>query len=61
MQKLKLSLGVCEQQFEFGFKRDHSCADCSFVLKETVDSCLSNGNTAVYACSLDLSKAYDRV
>ena len=52
-------LGSRDQQF--GFKRGHSCSDCSFVLKGSVDYYLSNGNQAMYSAALDLSKAYDRV
>ena len=52
-------LGSRDQQF--GFKRGHSCSDCSFVLKGSVDYYLSNGNQAMYSAALDLSKAYDSV
>ena len=46
---------------QFGFKKGHSCADCSFVLKQVVEYYLSNGNSCVYTCALDLYKAFDRV
>ena len=46
---------------QFGFKRNHSCSDCSFVLRESVNYYLQNGNNALYTCALDLSKAYDRI
>ena len=38
-------------QQQFGFKKGHGCSDCSFVLKETVDYYLSNGNKK-YMCVL---------
>ena len=46
---------------QFGFKRNHSCSDCSFVLREAVNYYLQNGNKVLYTCALDLSKAFDRV
>ena len=58
LNKLANVLGYGEQQF--GFKRGHSCSDCSFVLKKTVDFYLAKGNDAVYASSLNLSKALTR-
>ena len=45
---------------QFGFKRGHSCADCSFALKTTIDHYMERGNTNMFVCTLDLSKAYDR-
>lgn len=59
LRKVSHCMAPCDQQF--GFRRGHSCSDCSFVLKETVNYYLSNGNRTVYSCALDLSKAYDRV
>ena len=52
---------LMSSQQQFGFNKSHGCSDCSFVLKETVDYYLSNGNKQVYVCALDLSKAYDKV
>ena len=46
---------------QFGFKRGHSCADCSFALKTTIDHYMERGNTNMFVCTLGLSKAYDRV
>ena len=61
MEQLRASLGTNDQQF--GFKRKHSCADCSFVVKSIIDYYLERGNSAIVVCTLDLSKAYayDRV
>ena len=36
-------------------------AECSYVVQETIDHYLSNGNDLMYTCALDLSKAFDRV
>ena len=38
---------------QFGFKRDLSCSDCSFVLKETIDYYVTNGNKVVHTCAMD--------
>ena len=46
---------------QFGFKKEHSCTDCSYVSRQTIDYYLSRGNRYVYACALDFSKAYNRV
>ena len=54
------SLLVTKEQ-QFGCKRKHSCADCSFVLRSAVDYYLKRGNDKVFVCALDLSKTYDRV
>ena len=59
LQRLQNILWSTDQQF--GFKRGHSCSDCSFVLKESIKYYLERGNQAMYCSSLDLSKAYDRV
>ena len=59
LERLKDVLGSGDQQF--GFRQGHGCADCSYVLKKTVDYYLSNGNNEVFVSALDLSKAYDRI
>eukprot|EP00118_Oscarella_pearsei_P020144 m.217288 g.217288 ORF g.217288 m.217288 type:complete len:226 (+) comp39881_c1_seq2:865-1542(+) len=59
LQRADRFLGSSIQQF--GFKKGHSCNGCSFALRETAQHFLSRGNERVYVCSLDLSKAYDRV
>ena len=46
--------------FQFGFKADHSTGLCTNVLKETVNYYRSNGSH-VFACFIDFSKAFDNV
>ena len=41
---------------QFGFKKGHSCSDCSFVSRQAIDYYLSRGNRSVYACALEVSK-----
>lgn len=45
---------------QFGFKENHSTAQCTFVLQEIVYYHISR-NTKVYAMFLDCSKAFDRL
>ena len=45
---------------QFGFKKDSSTNHCSFVLKEVISYHLRR-NTDVFACALDIQKAFDRV
>ena len=59
MERLSNVVRTTDQQI--GFKRNHSCDDCFFVLRSTIDYCLERGNSRMYVCVLDLSKAYDRV
>ena len=59
LERVECNFGSCERQF--GFKKLHSCADCSFVLKESVNHFLERGNKEMFLCGLDLSKAFDRV
>ena len=44
---------------QFGFKKDSSTNHCSFVLKEVISFYLRS-NTNVFACILDMQKAFDR-
>ena len=48
LERFRGILTTCEQQF--GFKRSLGCAECSFVLKETIDYYLSNGNKEILIC-----------
>ena len=45
---------------QFGFKKDSSTNHYSFVLKEVISYYLRS-NTDVFACALDIKKAFDRV
>ena len=45
---------------QYSFKRQHSTAMCSLVLKEVINYYLNN-NSEVYGCFIDASKAFDRV
>lgn len=46
---------------QFGFKAYHGCDMATFVVKESINYFLDNGNDFVFGSFLDLSKAYDRV
>ena len=45
---------------QFGFKRGLSCSHATFTLRTVVDHYVNYGST-VNVCSLDLSKAFDRM
>ena len=45
---------------QFGFKKDHSSNQCSFVARE-VTQYYNNKNTDVHVMLLDASQAFDRV
>ncbi len=45
---------------QFGFKEQHSTTMCTLVLREVVSEYLA-GNSDVYCCLLDASKAFDKV
>ena len=45
---------------QFGFKSNHSTAQCVTVFKEVINHYL-NRNTNVYCCFIDATKAFDRV
>ena len=45
---------------QFGFKSGHSTDACIYVLKEAINSYISQ-QSSVYLCFLDASKAFDRV
>ena len=46
LDRFRAALSWCELQF--GFKQSYGCAECSFVLRETIDYYLSNGDR--YVC-----------
>jgi hypothetical protein len=45
---------------QYAYKRKHSTAICSLVVKEVVNYYLNNGSE-VYSCCVDATKAFDRV
>ena len=47
-------------EMQFGFKKNVGCRDAIFTLRTAVDRLLKDGSTA-NLCSLDLSKAFDKV
>ena len=47
-------------QYQFGFKKSHSTAMCTMVLKETINYYTVNKGH-IYCTSLDATKAFDRV
>ena len=56
---------VCEQELQtddlqFGFKKNMGCTDAIFLCRSTVDHFTERGSN-VYAASLDISKAFDKV
>jgi len=53
------SLLVCSQN-QFGFKKGSGCSNAIYTLRKVVDSYVSRGTTA-NVCSIDLSKAFDKV
>ena len=56
--RISVYLDTCPNQF--GFKRNHSTAQCIYALKEIIDAYrVLNGS--VFTCFLDASKAFDRV
>jgi len=46
--------------YQFGFKKGHSTALCTNVVKRTVDYYTSRGSH-VFLCFVDFSKAFDKV
>lgn len=57
-EKLKGYLETSDLQF--GFKKNLSCSHAIFSVRSVVDHFVSHGST-VNICSMDLSKAFDRV
>ena len=56
---------MCEQELEtddlqFGFKKGLGCTDAIFLCRSTIDHFTQRGSN-VYAASLDISKAFDKV
>ena len=47
-------------EYQFGFKKNHSTSICTHILKKTVDHYRKNGSH-VFACFIDFNKAFDNV
>ena len=45
---------------QFGFKYGHSTNHCTYVVREVINYYRNNGSD-VFACTLDMQKAFDRV
>ena len=45
---------------QFGFKAQHSTTMCTVILKEVISHYIE-GNSNVYVCLLDASKAFDKI
>ena len=57
--KLFSSLFVTSDH-QFGFKRNSSCTDAIYCVRNVIEHFISDGST-VNVCTLDLSKAFDRM
>lgn len=51
---------LISSDMQFGYKKDHSTVLCTLISKEVISHYL-NGNSNIYSCLLDASKAFDRV
>lgn len=51
---------VRADEYQFGFKKNHSTALCTHVFKKTVNYYRQNGSH-VFACFIDFNKAFDNV
>ena len=52
------SLSTSDMQY--GYKNNHSTTMCTVILKEVIHHYI-NGNSNVYCCLLDASKAFDKI
>ena len=46
---------------QFGFKENHITADIIFVLKSLINKYIHKNKNKIYACFVDLRKAFDSV
>lgn len=51
---------LCTDDLQFGFKPKLGCSNALFAFRTTIDYFIDRGST-IYAASLDISKAFDRV
>ena len=59
LSKTKESVSVGDK-YQFGFKAGHSTSVCTGVVKKVINYYIDNGSH-VFACFVDLTKAFDRV
>jgi len=57
-QKLTEIILVCDEKQ--GFRREHSCADAIFTVRQITEKTLAY-NMPAYFCFIDLEKAFDRI
>ena len=58
LDRYHLAFSSCDMQF--GFKRAHSTTHCTHVVKEVIKYYMNN-ESEVFACTIDIQKAFDRV
>ena len=51
---------LSSSHLQFGFKREHSTTECTFVAQEVINY-YANNKSSVYCVLLDASQAFDRV
>ena len=56
----KLDIFLCSSSNQFGFKKGLGCNHAVYTVRKIVDKLIKGGNT-VNMCSVDLSKAFDKV
>ena len=56
----RFSVFFTTSDHQFGFKKNFSCRDAFYCVRNVVETFISNGST-VNVCALDLSKAFDRM
>ena len=52
--------GLSTSDMQYGYKNNHSTTMCTMILKEILHHYI-DGNSNVYCCLLDASKAFDRI
>ena len=58
LDRYHLAFSSCDMQF--GFKQANSTAHCTHVVKEVIKYYMNN-ESEVFACTIDMQKAFDRV
>ena len=55
-----MSDSLLTSDMQYGYKNNHSTTMCTVILKEVIHHYI-NGNSNVYCCLLDASKAFDKI